>query len=211
MAGGYTFDDWKRTGGHPLLFTEWVRGGGDDLAALVLHRAAATGADAVELVRAAAILDRGAPLADLASLAELTPAAARVAADRLVRQALLVEQGGLWRVPHDVIAELIQADLAPAARRRWHRRALAHLEASGAAPAELAHHALGAGDHDRHDRPQPGGRRPGLRGLRQPGGRRALRARPGAARDRSRATSGRPARPTVKACFGGPCSARRGH
>ncbi len=147
VAGGYTFDDWKRTGGHPLLFTEWVHGGGDDLAALVLHRAAATGAEAIELVRAAAILDRGAPLADLASLAELTPAAARVAADRLVRQALLVEQGGLWRVPHDVIAELIQADLAPAARRRWHRRVLAHLEASGAAPAELAHHALGAGDH----------------------------------------------------------------
>ena len=89
MAGGFSFDDWQRTGGHPLLFTECLRGGGEeDLAALVLDRAAEAGADAIELLRSAAILDRAAPLADLAWLAELSPVAGRVAAERLVRQAL---------------------------------------------------------------------------------------------------------------------------
>jgi DNA-binding SARP family transcriptional activator len=141
--GGYAFEDWKRTGGHPLLFTEWLRGGGDDdLASLIMARAASTGTEATELLRAAAVLDRAAPLADLAALAALSPAAARAAADRLSRQALVVESGGLWRVRHDVIAELVQADLAPAARVRWHARALTELQQADADPAELAHHAL---------------------------------------------------------------------
>ena len=145
VAGGFSFAAWKRTGGHPLLFTECLRGGGeDDLAALVLARATEAGADAVELLRSAAVLDRAAPLADLARLAELSPAAGRAAAERLVRQGLVVETGGLWRVRHDVFAELVQAALAPAARRAWHARALEELQEHGADPAELAHHALAA-------------------------------------------------------------------
>jgi DNA-binding SARP family transcriptional activator len=147
VAGGYSFEDWKRTGGHPLLFVEWLRGGGeDDLAALVTARASSAGAEALDLLRAAAVLDRDAPLADLAVVAELSPAAARHAVARLAREALLVEAGGVWRVRHDVIAELIQAELAPAARRLWHARALARLVGAGADPAELAHHALAAQD-----------------------------------------------------------------
>jgi DNA-binding SARP family transcriptional activator len=150
VAGGFSFDDWERTGGHPLLFTERLRGGGeDDLASLVLARATAAGPDATDLLRAAAILDRAAPLAGLGAVAELPPAAAREAATRLAREALLVETGGLWRVRHDVIAELVQTDLAPAARRSWHTRALEMLEDSGADPAELAHHALAAAAWDR--------------------------------------------------------------
>ena len=113
VAGGFSFATWQRTGGHPLLFTECLRGGGEeDLAALVLARATEAGADAVELLRSAAVLDRAAPLADLARLAELSPVAGRAAAEQLVRQGLLAETGGLWHVRHDVFAELVQAALA---------------------------------------------------------------------------------------------------
>jgi DNA-binding SARP family transcriptional activator len=147
VAGGYSFDDWVHTSGHPLLFTEWLRGGDpSDLADLVIGRATELGPDAIEVLRAAAILDRGAPLGDLAELAELPLPQARAAADRLARQALLAETGGLWSVRHDVIAELVQSDLAPAVKRRWHERVLSRLEDAGADPVELAHHALGAED-----------------------------------------------------------------
>ncbi len=147
IAGGYSFDDWRRTGGHALLFTERLRGGGDhDLSALVMARASEAGADATELLRAAAVLDRPAPLADLAALADLSTLGVRDAATRLARQALLVESGGLWSVRHDVIAELIQAELAGPARRMWHARTLAQLESAGADPSERAHHALAAED-----------------------------------------------------------------
>jgi DNA-binding SARP family transcriptional activator/tetratricopeptide (TPR) repeat protein len=147
LGGGYTFEDWERTGGHPLLFGEWLRGGGDaDLASLVLGRAAAAGADATELLRGAAVLDRPAPLADLAELAELPVGPAWTAADRLTAAGLLAESRGLWRVRHDVIAELVRDELAPAARKPWHARALSQLESRSADPAELAHHAVAAED-----------------------------------------------------------------
>ena len=70
--------------------------------------------------------------------------AGRAAAEQLVRQGLVAETGGLWHVRHDVFAELVQATLAPAARRTWHARALEQLQEHGADPAELAHHALAA-------------------------------------------------------------------
>jgi DNA-binding SARP family transcriptional activator/tetratricopeptide (TPR) repeat protein len=147
MGGGYPFEDWERSGGHPLLFRERLRGGDDaDLASLVLARAVEAGPEATELLRAAAVLDRPAPLADLARLAELPIVPGRAAAGRLATTGLLTEARGTWRVPHDVIAELVRAELAPAARRLWHRRALAQLEAAPADPAELAHHALAADD-----------------------------------------------------------------
>ena len=57
-----------------------VLGADPRLAALVLARATEAGADAVELLRSAAVLDRAAPLADLARLAELSPVAGRAAA-----------------------------------------------------------------------------------------------------------------------------------
>jgi len=145
LGGGYSFEDWERTGGHPLFLGEWLRGGGDaDLASLVLGRAVAAGADATELLRAAAVLDRPVPLAELATLTELPAAAARQAAHRLTAAGLLAESGGVWRVRHDVIAELIRAELAPPARTSWHARALSQLETSSADPAELAHHAVAA-------------------------------------------------------------------
>ena len=148
VAGGYTFEDWKRTGGHPLLFTEWVRGGGDDLAAVVLHRAAATGVEAVELVRAAAY-PRPGRSPGRPGFARRADPGCGTRRRRTFGPPGVARRAGraVAGVPHDVIAELIQADLAAAARRHWHRRALAHLEASGAPPAELAHDALGAGDH----------------------------------------------------------------
>ena len=149
VGGGYSFEDWERSGGHPLLLGERLRGGGDsDLASLVLGRAAAAGPDAADLLRAAAVRDRSSPLVDLALLAGLVDVAARDAAHRLAAAGLLVESGGAWRVRHDVIAELVRAELAPSARTSWHARALSQLESGAADPAELAHHAVAAGDWD---------------------------------------------------------------
>lgn len=147
--GGFSFEDWERSGGHPLLLCERLRGGGDsDLASLVLGRAAAAGPDAADLLRAAAVRDRLSPLVDLALLARLPDVAARDAARRLAAAGLLVESGGAWRVRHDIIAELVRAELAPPARQSWHARALSQLESGAADPAELAHHAVAAGDWD---------------------------------------------------------------
>ncbi|MGH9224014.1 MAG: AAA family ATPase, partial [Acidimicrobiales bacterium] len=148
-AGGYQPADWERSGGHPLLLAELARGGVEaDLAKLVLGRAAATGLEATDLLRAAAILDRPAPLTELARLAELPQPAARTAAQRLAAAGLLAEARGEWRPRHDVIAELVRADLTAAATIAWHGRALTLLEAGSADPAELAHHALAAGAWD---------------------------------------------------------------
>jgi DNA-binding SARP family transcriptional activator/tetratricopeptide (TPR) repeat protein len=148
VAAGYPFESWERSGGHPLLFGELLRGGEDtDLASLVLGRARAAGADAVDLLRAAAVLDRPAPLPELARLAEVDIAQARQALSRLATRGLLVESGGCWGCRHDVVAELVRAELTSPARTAWHARALALLTAV-ADPAELAHHALAAGDRD---------------------------------------------------------------
>lgn len=148
-AGGYQPADWERCGGHPLLLAELARGGVEaDLAKLVLGRAAAAGLDATELLRAAAILDRPSLLTELAALAQLDRPAARSAAERLAAAGLLAEAGGEWQPRHDVIAELVRADLAPAATSAWHARALPLLEARSADPAELAHHAVAAGAWD---------------------------------------------------------------
>jgi DNA-binding SARP family transcriptional activator/tetratricopeptide (TPR) repeat protein len=147
MAGGYRFEDWERSGGHPLLLQERLRGGGDaDLASLVLERAAAAGPDAFDLLRAAAVLGRPTPLAGLAELAGLATTAAREAALRAAAAGLLVDEGGAWRARHDVIAELVRAGLDPAALRSWHARALDQLGRAATDPAVLAHHALAAED-----------------------------------------------------------------
>jgi DNA-binding SARP family transcriptional activator len=144
---GIGYDEWRLTGGHPLLMDERHRGGTSaDLAALVLDRARAAGPTAVELLRAAAVIGRAADVGELAAVARLDPASARRAATRLADDGLLLSTGGAWRTRHEIIAELVRQDLLPAVRRDWHRRALAVLTASGAGAAELARHAEAAED-----------------------------------------------------------------
>jgi DNA-binding SARP family transcriptional activator/tetratricopeptide (TPR) repeat protein len=143
---GFSFADWQRSGGHPLFLTQLLRGGEGDLARLVLDRAAAAGSDARDVLRAAAVLDRAASIDELAAIAQLDARAARQAAERLRAAGLVTETGDAWRPRHDVIAELVRADLAATARRAWHGRALTVVAASGASSAELAHQALAAGD-----------------------------------------------------------------
>jgi DNA-binding SARP family transcriptional activator/tetratricopeptide (TPR) repeat protein len=143
---GFSFADWQRSGGHPLFLTQLVRGGEGDLARLVLDRAAAAGSGPLDVLRAAAVLDRAASIDELAAVAQLGAEATRQAVDRLRAAGLVLESGGTWRPRHDVIAELIRADLTEASRRAWHGRALKVVTASGASSAELAHQALAAGD-----------------------------------------------------------------
>ncbi|MEW6154782.1 MAG: BTAD domain-containing putative transcriptional regulator [Actinomycetota bacterium] len=150
MAGGYAFELWERSGGHPLLLRELLAGAQDsDLAAGVLGRARTAGADAVELVRAAAVVGRPVPLGSLATLARITGAGARRAAGALADAGLMAEARGTWRVRHDVFADLVLGELDPPARRDWHSRAVEWLLTSEAGPEEVAHHALAAGDWPR--------------------------------------------------------------
>src|SRR5207253_11208738 len=57
QAGGFTFEDWQHTAGHPLFLAERARGGSaTDLAGLVLERAGRLGVDATEVLRLSAVL-----------------------------------------------------------------------------------------------------------------------------------------------------------
>jgi predicted ATPase len=69
------------------------------------------------------------------------------ALDHLVRGRLLRElpETGAYTASHDLVREVLYADLGPARRRGLHRRALAVLEAEGMPGAELARHAAAAG------------------------------------------------------------------
>lgn len=145
-AAGLSFDDWQRSGGHPLFLSQLVGGGEGDLTELVLDRAIAAGTVSLEVLRAAAVLDRAASLDQLAAMAQLDADATRDAADRLRVAGLMTESRGMWHPRHDVISELVRADLAEPVRNAWHARALALLTSSGASPAELAHQALASGD-----------------------------------------------------------------
>jgi DNA-binding SARP family transcriptional activator len=147
QAGGLSFADWQHTGGHPLFLAERARGGGaGDLAGLVLGRARGLGADGADVLRVVAVLDRVVRLDELAELSSVPLDRIRQVAAGLAREGLLVETGGQWRPRHDVIAELVRDDLDVAVRRGMHQRVLAHLSAVGGPAAELAHHALGAGN-----------------------------------------------------------------
>lgn len=143
--GGFGAADWERTGGHPLLLVEQARGASTaELATIIAERIARLGPTATGTMAAAATLDRPATLEELAALTEGPGPEVRLAAARLAAEALLREQGGAWPVRHDVIAELVRAALDDRVRRRLHRRALDSL--TDVSPAELARHALGAGE-----------------------------------------------------------------
>lgn len=107
----------------------------DSVSRAVLARLARLGHDAVELARAAAILER-ARLPQLATLARLAPEQARAAADRLVAAEILSGPDPLAFV-HPLLRGAVYEQIPPAARAEAHGRA-AQLLAVAGAPTTIA-------------------------------------------------------------------------
>jgi DNA-binding CsgD family transcriptional regulator len=152
-------------GGNPLLLRELLVGAreeglaarGENVPALhliapaavgtsVLARLGRSGGEAVALARAVAVLGAGAEGALAARLADLDPAAAELAADRLAAAQILAPARPL-EFFHPLLAAAVRENIAPGARRVAHRRAAALLDENGGerSLARVAAHLLAGG------------------------------------------------------------------
>jgi len=141
-------------GGHWLLDV-----GGADVAGLdnlippgvrelIRGRLARLGPGAASLLAAGAVLGRDVTFDELCGVSGLSEDAGLAAWDDLLASGLLVPAAGAagrCRFAHDKIRDVTYTEAGEARRRVFHRRALAALEAAGAPSAELAQHALAAG------------------------------------------------------------------
>jgi DNA-binding SARP family transcriptional activator/tetratricopeptide (TPR) repeat protein len=103
--------------------------------------------EAGALLLAAAVLGRPCTFERLCQVADLSEADALELLEALLDGRLLAERPSDRRpytLAHDYIREVVYAESREARRRVFHRRALLGLEASGAAAAECAFHALAA-------------------------------------------------------------------
>lgn len=105
-----------------------------------------------DLLAAGAVLAQGFSFDLLCRVAGADEVPGLRALDQLLRSQLLREvdgerqaAGGPYVFAHDKIRDVVYAEAGDARRRVFHRRALEALEAGGAPPAKLAHHALAAG------------------------------------------------------------------
>jgi DNA-binding SARP family transcriptional activator/tetratricopeptide (TPR) repeat protein len=123
--------------------------------AMILARLARLKLPARQLVQASAVLGNQATASLLWQLAEVGVQAGVEGLEEAVGSGLLREEeaGGpgagrrvSYRFAHDLIREVVYTELGEARRYVLHQRALARLQTEGAAAAELAYHALGAGE-----------------------------------------------------------------
>lgn len=140
-----------RTGGNPYLITEMVRSGGTDasgalpapIRALIVDRVSRLGAQAQQLVRAAAICEHPFSLHVAGAVAGLDQDTALLAADQAGEAGLLLPDATaeLHRFDHQLTREALLAELAPARRAHLHRRWAEVLAARpGSDPTEVALH-----------------------------------------------------------------------
>jgi tetratricopeptide (TPR) repeat protein/transcriptional regulator with XRE-family HTH domain len=123
-----------------------------DVAQSVRQRVAALPQAAQALLGLSAVMGPTIPRATLASVAQrvgLGEAEVIVALDSACQARLLAELGeDAYQFPHDLIREVIGADLGAARRATLHLQVAAAMESSGGAPPEqLAHHYARGGDH----------------------------------------------------------------
>jgi DNA-binding CsgD family transcriptional regulator len=111
----------------------------------VLGRLRRLGPELVALARAVAVLGAGAEVMLSARLADLDPALAELAADRLAAVQILARARPL-EFFHPLIGAAVLEDIAPGARRVAHRRAAELLADQGeGSPARVAAHLLACG------------------------------------------------------------------
>jgi len=118
----------------------------------IRQRVAALPSGAQTLLGAAAVAGRVAPSALLLAMVEQPEAEALAALEAACRAGLLVEDGeAAYRFAHDLIHEVVEAELGAARRRAWHRRAARALEAAAGEPEaeRLAEHYWRGGDQEK--------------------------------------------------------------
>jgi tetratricopeptide (TPR) repeat protein/transcriptional regulator with XRE-family HTH domain len=146
-----------RTGGVPFFVVRYAQDlaaapqaadghGGEgvpwDVAQSIRHRVKALPPPAQEVLGAAAVIGRVIPPALLTAVAAHAEHETLAALAAICAAGLLVEDGTTYRFAHDVIREVVEADVGLAPRLALHRRVAAALEdMPGAAPVEqLAYH-----------------------------------------------------------------------
>ncbi|MDQ5834760.1 MAG: LuxR C-terminal-related transcriptional regulator, partial [Actinomycetota bacterium] len=137
----------RATRGNPFFVTEVIAAGGDELPAAVsdavLARVARLSPPAQDVLRAASVLAQRCKPALLSGVAACDEGAL---AECVARGMLEVEDGA-FSFRHELARRAVRDGLIPGERVALHGRALATLRRLGAAdPAELAHHAVEAGD-----------------------------------------------------------------
>jgi DNA-binding SARP family transcriptional activator len=119
---------------------------------LIGGRLARLSAGAFDLLAAGAVLARDFTFERLCRVAGLDEGEGLRALDELLHSQLLVEQpaetGAPYVFAHDKIRDVVYTEAGEARRRVFHRRALAALEQDKEPPAQLAHHALAAGEKE---------------------------------------------------------------
>ncbi|HEX6127714.1 MAG TPA: tetratricopeptide repeat protein [Candidatus Limnocylindria bacterium] len=156
----------RAAGGNPLFVTELVAalqrdqplatGGGQAsngadatlppaLRAVLLRRLGVLPADAIELLRLAAVLGEWFELRELEALSGRSPAELGTLLDVPLATRILEEDGGGLRFRHELIRDAIYHDQPATLRAALHRQAGEALAAAGVPASRVAHHlALGA-------------------------------------------------------------------
>src|SRR5881628_1117634 len=120
----------ERSGGYPfwcelLAGTQKVDA---DVARIVADRLSAAGTDAAVLFETIALLGRQAPVEDLIAIRGWPEDRLTAARAELIATGLLVEEGGAFRIVHDLVRAAVDAQLADERRRDIHARVASWLE-----------------------------------------------------------------------------------
>src|SRR6266542_2860012 len=119
-----------RSGGSPF-WCELLAGARNvdaDVARIVADRLSAAGTDAAVLLETIAVLGREAPVEDLIAIQGWPDDRLTAARVELVATGLLVEEGGAFRIVHDLVRAAVDAQLADERRRDIHARVASWLE-----------------------------------------------------------------------------------
>ncbi len=134
------------TGGNPFYVSEILEAGWPSVPPTVRDavgaRLARASVGARRAVESAAVIGARVEPSLLAWLL----ADAQASADEVLATGILVPDGSGLRFRHELVRMAVEAGIAPHRETELHVRLLARLEADGADPALLAHHAEGAGD-----------------------------------------------------------------
>jgi DNA-binding CsgD family transcriptional regulator/tetratricopeptide (TPR) repeat protein len=137
------------TAGNPFFVTELLMAHGDELPGslrdAILARAATLDDEARDLLDLVAVIPSEAELWLLAAASEGEIGGL----DRCVSAGLIEVSGHGARFRHELGRQVLEAALGPGRAIELHRRVLGALEAAGADPARLVHHAEAAGERAR--------------------------------------------------------------